>query len=207
MKKLLVLAPHTDDTEFGCGGTVARMIEEGYQVRCVAFSDCKESIPDDFPPDALAVEMYEACQHLGLDKKDVQLLNYQVRRFNYERQRILEDLVSIRNDFKPDIVFTPCTSDIHQDHKTITEEAIRAFKTSTIYGYELPWNLLELPSRCLFKLTEVQLQKKIDAIACYKSQGFRPYRDREYTKALALTRGTRIGVNYAEAFEVIRIIH
>ena len=41
LKKVLVVAPHTDDAEFGCGGTIARMIDEGLDVHIAAFSACE----------------------------------------------------------------------------------------------------------------------------------------------------------------------
>ena len=51
-KKALVLAPHTDDGEFGCGGTMARLVEAGCDVRYVAFSIATRSLPPGFPPDS-----------------------------------------------------------------------------------------------------------------------------------------------------------
>ena len=53
-KRALVLAPHTDDGEFGCGGTMARLVEEGAEVRYVAFSIATRSLPEGFAPDTLA---------------------------------------------------------------------------------------------------------------------------------------------------------
>ncbi len=53
-KRVLVLAPHTDDGEFGCGGTMARLVEAGAEVRYVAFSIATKSLPPGFPPDTLA---------------------------------------------------------------------------------------------------------------------------------------------------------
>src|SRR5262249_11400292 len=56
-KRALVLAPHTDDGEFGCGGTMARLVEEGVDVRYVAFSIATRSLPGGFPPDTLRHEV------------------------------------------------------------------------------------------------------------------------------------------------------
>src|SRR5882672_12655752 len=50
-QRALVLAPHTDDGEFGCGGTMARLVEAGADVRYVAFSIATKSLPDGFAPD------------------------------------------------------------------------------------------------------------------------------------------------------------
>ena len=59
-RNVLVLAPHTDDGEFGCGATLARLVDGGTEVRYVAFSIATRSLPDGFPPDALAREVREA---------------------------------------------------------------------------------------------------------------------------------------------------
>ncbi|MEE9438883.1 MAG: PIG-L deacetylase family protein [Saprospiraceae bacterium] len=206
-KKALILAPHTDDGEFGCGGTISRLIREGCEVMYVAFSDCKESVPDGFPKDILQSEMKAATAVLKIKPDHVKILDYKVRYFPSERQRILEDLVKINKEYNPDVVFTPSRQDVHQDHSTITNECIRAFKSKSIYGYELPWNNLNLPSNCIIKLEEEDIKNKIMAIQMYKSQFGRTYSSTEYQNSLALTRGTRIGTNYAEAFDLIRIIH
>lgn len=203
--KVLILAPHVDDGEFGCGGTIHRLIREGHTVRYIAFSDCKDSIPVGMDEGTLSREMNAATSILGIENKS--LYDFPVRKFNSFRQEILEILVKENNEFQPDIVFSPCTKDIHQDHETLTKEAIRAFKCCTIYGYELPWNLLELPSSAFFTLTEEDVDTKIDAILAYKSQQHRSYSNKDYIRSLATTRGVRIKATFAEAFEAIRIIN
>ena len=205
-KKALVLAPHTDDGEFGCGATISRLIREGCEVKYVAFSDCKESVPKGYDIDVLSKEMKKATAVLGIKFENVVLLDYKVRYFTQERQTILEDLVKIGREYNPDVVFTPSTLDIHQDHSTITNEAIRAFKSKTILGYELPWNNLHLPSDSIITIEPEDLQNKIDAIGKYESQQGRAYSNPEYIKSMAITRGTRIRESFAEAFEVIRLI-
>ena len=65
LERALVLAPHTDDGEFGCGGTMARLVEAGCEVRYVAFSIATRSLPPGFEPDTLAREVREATGELG----------------------------------------------------------------------------------------------------------------------------------------------
>jgi len=57
--RILVLAPHTDDGEFGCGGSIARFIEEKKEVFYVAFSAVEELVPPNFPRDILRKEVKE----------------------------------------------------------------------------------------------------------------------------------------------------
>jgi len=204
--KALILAPHTDDGEFGCGGLISRLIREEAEVMYIAFSDCKESVPEGFAKDILGRELKAATQFLGIKSCNLRLLDYKVRYFTDERQQILEDLVKIGKEFNPDLILTPCTMDVHQDHSSITKEAIRAYKNTTILGYELPWNNLQLPSDGIIVLEEKDIENKIHAIAKYESQKGRAYSSPEFIKSLAITRGTRIREKYAEAFEVIRMV-
>lgn len=201
----LILAAHTDD-EFGCAGTIARMIEAGINVHCVTFSRCEESVPPGFARDILETEWRRATARLGIPPEHLQLFPFRVRHFPQFRQDILEQMIVLRNQVQPDVVFLPSSSDIHQDHRTISEEGLRAFKHSTVLGYELPMNTITFQHACFIRLEEQHLQAKIDSIMCYESQAFRNYRNDEFLRGLARVRGVQINAEYAEAFEVLRWI-
>ncbi len=206
-RNILVLAPHTDDMEFGCGATVARFIEEGHNVYCAAFSACEQSVLKDFPSNILITEIKEASQKIGLKKENLILFDYSVRTFNYRRQEVLDDILKLKKDISPEIVLIPSLNDIHQDHYTIAHESFRAFKFSTLLSYELPWNNLSFVTSCFYKISESQLKKKVEAIQCYKSQAHRNYANEEFIKSLAIVRGVQINEKYAECFELIRCIN
>ncbi len=204
-KKILVLAPHIDDAEFGCGGTLDRLIKQGSNVIYLAFSDCRESLDKSHNEDKLREELRKSTEILGIDR--VEILDFKVRYFHERRQEILQKLIDIRNDFKPDLIFTPSREDIHQDHQVICNESIRAFKHSTIFGYELPWNCFNLSSEVLITLSEENIKQKIKAIGKYESQKHRLYHNESYLRSLASTTGLRINKKYAEAFELVRLIY
>lgn len=207
VKRVLVLAPHTDDGEFGCGGTICKFIEDGIDVFYVAFSSCEESIPEGFPKDILVTEVKEATKHLGIKPENLRVLNYQVRMFPYKRQEILEDLIVLRKEIDPDLVLIPSLEDVHQDHMTIANEAVRAFKNRNIYSYELPWNNFKFSMDCFIILEEKHINQKIEALRKYKSQAaIRTYVSEEFLKGLASVRGIQVGRKYAEVFEIIRQI-
>jgi len=199
----LILGAHTDD-EFGCAGTIARMIEEGTEVHCAAFSRCEESVPPGFPQDVLETEWRQATAHLGIPTENLHLYPFRVRHFPQFRQDILEELIVLRKQIQPDVVFLPSASDIHQDHRTISQEGIRAFKHSTVLGYELPMNTITFQHACFIRLEEHHLQSKIESLMHYESQTFRNYRNEEFLRGLARVRGVQINAEYAEAFEVLR---
>ncbi|NLW86780.1 MAG: PIG-L family deacetylase [Planctomycetes bacterium] len=203
-KRMLILAPHTDDGEFGCGGTIARYIEEGWEAHYVAFSGCRESLDRKLPPDTLIHELGEATSVLGIDRSRVQVLDFPVRRFPELRQEILEVLVKLKANIKPDLVFLPSVDDTHQDHQQVAQEGFRAFKATCMLGYEMPWNNLTFTTTSFCRLEREHLQKKIAAMKCYKSQSHRSYSSEEFILALARTRGTQIGVPWAEAFQLSR---
>src|SRR5207302_8619598 len=135
-KRVLVLAPHTDDGEFGAGGTMTRLVEEGAEVRYVAVSSATRSLPEGFPPDTLAREVKEATAELGIHEERLTVHDFDVRTFPEHRQDILEVLVALWDEWQPDVVFQPSLHDVHQDHQTIAEEGLRALKRTTILGYE-----------------------------------------------------------------------
>lgn len=205
-KRALILAPHTDDGEFGCGGTIARMIEEGTEVFLVAFSSCEESVPKDYASNVLVEELKNATAVLGIPEENVILLNYQVRIFPEKRQEILQDIINIRQKLNPDVVFMPSLDDIHQDHLTIAQEGLRAFKFCSVLTYEMPWNNLNFNTSSFVKLEEKHIQSKVDALKEYNSQAHRPYSNEEFIRSLARTRGVQINTKYAETFNILRWI-
>jgi N-acetylglucosamine malate deacetylase 1 len=205
-KRALVLAPHTDDGEFGCGGTMARLVEEGTDVRYVAFSIATRSLPEGFAPDTLAREVAEATAELGIPAGNLTVHDFDVRTFPDHRQEILELLIELWNDWEPDVVFQPSLHDIHQDHQTVAAEGLRAFKRTTILGYEIPWNNLDFAYQAYFALEKQHIERKAEALTKYASQQHRRYADPEYVWNLARTHGINVNREYAEVFQVYRLI-
>lgn len=203
---LLILAPHTDDGELGCGASIVKYLEQGADVHYAAFSTADQSVPEGFPYDQLAREVREATAILGIPPDNLHVYAYEVRKLNYVRQELLEEMIRLRDEVKPDLVFVPSSKDIHQDHLTVYHEGIRAFKFSSILGYELIWNNLSFSTDCFIEITEEQLDKKLHALSAYKTQEGKAYMQPDFIRSLARVRGTQIGVQYAEAFEVVRWI-
>lgn len=206
IKKIIALAPHPDDIEFGAGGTVKKMTENGIEVWYVAFSPCIASVPSGLSSNVLFDELKKSVTHLGLKEKNVITYNYPVREFPANRQSILENLVSLNKEIAPDLVIIPNSKDLHQDHQVINHEGIRAFKKTRIIGYEMPWNYFEFKNDFHVKLNNSHLECKMKAINEYQSQNLRKYKDKELIYGIARMRGVQIDVEYAEAFECIKWI-
>jgi LmbE family N-acetylglucosaminyl deacetylase len=206
LDNVLILAPHTDDGELGCGGTIAKLLGSGANVRYVAFSSANDSLPAGFPKDTLKRELFEATEILGLNSDSVTCLDFKVRTFSNHRQKILDELLKLRNQLNPDAVFCPSLNDLHQDHKTVAEEARRMFKRTTIFGYELPWNNISFDTQSFVILERKHLDRKMQALRSYKSQAHREYLNDRFIESLAIARGVQVNAPYAEAFEVVRLV-
>jgi len=205
-QRALVLAPHTDDGEFGCGGTMARLVEGGAEVRYVAFSIATKSLPEGFPPDTLAQEVREATAEIGIAQENLTVHDFDVRTFPDHRQEILELLIHLWEEWEPQVVLQPSLNDVHQDHQVIAMEGLRAFKRTTILGYEIPWNNFNFDYQAYVALERGHLEKKTAALAKYASQQHRRYSDPEYIWNVARTHGINVNRDYAEVFQVYRAV-
>lgn len=199
-ERALLLSPHVDDIEYGMGGTFARLMDEGVPCFVIAFSVGNSE-------DGSSVyEFTRSMERFGCD--EYVLHDYLTRQFGRFRQNILDELIELCW-WNPDVVFVPCTGHVHQDHQVITQEAIRAYRDLTVLGYESPWNEVNTSfDRRLFVDITGYEGVKTDALFCYESQIKHRHSRSDPDRALDLAsvRGMQSGLNYAEAFEVIRWI-
>lgn len=207
-KNILVLAPHTDDAELGCGGTMARFLEEGTEVHVAAFSIATDSLPEGVPSNTLELELLQSMSVMGIKPPNVHVYNFQVRKLSDRRQDILDELIRLRRIIHPDLVLLPSSHDVHQDHQVIYAEGVRAFKETSVFGYELPWNQLQSSVPALIVLEKRHVDRKWEALQSYKSQLTlnRSYFTEQFISGLASVRGTQMKAEYAEAYEVVRMI-
>ncbi len=206
--KALFLAPHGDDAHIAAGGTMARLVEADAEISILAFCNADDALPKGFKKGAVFEELVKAAQDLSIPRDRIVLKDYANHRFPERRQEILQSLVNWRREDPPDVVFAPSTADVHQDHATVATEALRAFrKTSSIYGFDMPWNVVGLNRLDVYvELSEEHLALKTKALARFASQQGKSNNcaTPEYARHLAAVRGNEIEVPYAEAFEVVR---
>jgi N-acetylglucosamine malate deacetylase 1 len=88
----------------------------------------------------------------------------------------------------------------------IAAEGLRAFKRTTILGYEIPWNNFDFAYQAYFALQESHVEKKVAALSKYASQQHRRYSDPEYIRNVARTHGINVNRDFAEVFEVYRVV-
>ena len=145
-------------------------------------------------------------RELGIPEERLTVHDFDVRTFPERRQEILELLVAMWEDWKPEVVFQPSLHDIHQDHQTIAQEGLRAFKRTTILGYEIPWNNFDFAYQWYVSLDKRHVERKVAALEKYASQQHRRYASPEYVWNVARTHGINVNREYAEVFQVYRVI-
>lgn len=188
--RYLFISPHVDDADLMAGGTIAKAIENGHEVNVVTLSTVYEGID-------LYSEWLAAMDAFGVD--DCHPYPYDARKFDKHANDILQTLFSYSGY---DYVFAPAR-DFHSDHTIVAKAALRAFKHSNLLVYQADWNRRDFIKNYFVKLEDRHVQKKLDALKCYKSQQDRPYFKEEYLLGNLHVNGMMANCKYAEAFQVI----
>jgi len=215
--RILVIAPHPDDEVLGCGGTIARLSGQDYDVFILIVTrgytpDWSEEFLKNRPK-----EIKKSHKILGVKK--TLFLNYLTVKLDAIPKKELNDnLAEIIEQVKPDIVFIPHKGDLNHDHRIIFESSLVAlrptkWKVSKVFTYEVlsetewGYEIAMFKPNVYYDITET-FQVKIEAMQAYSSElrEFPHPRSLEAIEALAKKRGSEIGVKYAEAFYLLREI-
>ncbi len=200
-KKILFFGAHPDDIEIGCGALISHIAGQT-EVLCVTLSDNQKN------PllKNVVAEHYNSMAVLGIQKEQSILSTFETRRFQQFRQEILEYMISFKQSFNPDIVFLHTKSDLHQDHSTVTEEGLRAFRGTTVLGYDVIRSSYGFFPHFLIEVNEMDVQKKVNSLAEYKTYAGKYYFDPELTRSILIKNGALAERKYAEGFDILRII-
>ena len=200
-KRVLFLGAHPDDIELGCGALLHHIVKQT-EVLCVTLSDNQKN------PDLKNVkdEHYEAMAVLGVSKEKIVLGPFTTRIFPDARQEILEYFLQFRKDFKPDLIFVHSKQDMHQDHNTMTDEALRAFRGITVLGFDVVRSTHNFFPHFLVEVTEEDVNKKIEALSKYETYRDRYYFNAELTRSIMVRHGALAERPFAEGFDILRIV-
>lgn len=222
MKNILVVAAHPDDELLGLGGTVRRLVNEGAVVRAVILAEGLTSRADkrseadlselsDLQEDARKaadIVGYESIEFCGLPDN---------RMDGMELLDIIKIVSGFIDKYKPDMIFTHHHGDLNIDHRRTCEAVLTAcrpvgtYSVKKILGFETPssteWNYTyEEPFKpnVFYDVTDT-VQAKIDGMKCYRTESttYPHPRSSEGLLSLAKYRGTNVGVEMAEAFELL----
>jgi LmbE family N-acetylglucosaminyl deacetylase len=200
-KRVLLLGAHPDDIELGCGALLHHIVKQT-EILCVTLSDNQKN------PDLRNVkaEHYEAMAVLGVRQEKIMLGPFATRVFPDARQEILEYFLQLRRDFNPDLIFVHSKQDIHQDHLTMTDEALRAFRGITVLGFDVVRSSYGFFPHFLVEVTEENVNKKIEALSKYETYRDRYYFNSELTRSIMVRHGALAERPFAEGFDILRIV-
>lgn len=199
--RVLCIGAHPDDIELGCGALIAHILPVA-EVMCVTLSDNqKNPLLKNLPE-----EHFRSMAVLGMPEKNVVLGTFETRRFPEFRQDILEYMIRLNRTFSPEIVLVHTKADIHQDHGTITEEALRAFRGTTVLGYDVLRSSYGFFPNFLVEVTEKDVECKIAALHEYKTYESKYYFDANIQRATMIRHGALAERPYAEGFDILRVV-
>ncbi len=199
--RVLFVGAHPDDIELGAGALIAHIVNQT-SIKCLTLSDNQKN------PDLklVASEHRRSMSQLGVADENVIVGQFETRRFPDFRQEILEYLIQWNRSFQPDIVFTHTRADIHQDHGTVTEEVLRAFRGTTVLGFDVLRSTYGFFPNFLVEVDESDVEKKLAALAEYNTYTAKYYFDPAITRATLVRQGALAERPYAEGFDILRVV-
>ncbi|HWS24561.1 MAG TPA: PIG-L family deacetylase [Anaerolineales bacterium] len=200
-KRVLCLGAHPDDIELGAGAFLHHILPEN-EVLCVTLSD------NQMNPALKNIvnEHFASFEKLGLRKDNVIVEKFETRKFPEQRQEVLEYLLKLRREYKPDLILTHTRSDVHQDHNVITEESLRAYRGTTVLGFDVVRSSYGFFPHFLVGVTEADVEAKLAALAEYKTYHDKYYFDPALLRATMIRHGALAEKPFAEGFDILRIV-
>lgn len=204
-KRILVLAPHTDDGELGCGGAVARFLEEGREVYQAVFSAAARSLPEGLPPIPWSgngqLPLPPWVSPLGTWSGTISRSG----NFPPGARRFWKTLLSCGGSWiliwfccRPWKIFTRTTGQLPGKESGPLSRYLS-------WATSCPGIILSSGTTALSSCRSL-ICKKAAALACYRSQSHRKYCRKEFVLNLAGIRGAQIGADFAELFNLIRLV-
>jgi len=223
-KKILIIAAHPDDEVLGCFGTVAKLIKQGYEAYTLILGEGKTSRDEKRDKEKklneikiLNEEIQKANSLIGIKKTFV--YNFPDNRFDsIDLLDIIKVISNIKDEIKPDIIFTHFENDLNIDHQITYKAVLTATRpmenesVKEIYSFEIlsstEWNCpISFSPDVYFDISDT-IKDKLKAMDCYKSE-LRKYphpRSLEGIKLNAKYWGMRVGKKAVESFKCVRII-
>ena len=209
--KILAVGAHLDDIEIACGGTLAKAIEAGHDVKVIIMSKSgytnKEGKLQRSDEIAIA-EGTNALHILGI--YDIEILDFPTKDIFFQSD-VVNAIDVIMSFYNPDIIFTQHPFDTHQAHVGVSNATIAAARRkNTIFFYEpiTPSGRSYVAFRSqLYVDIESTLEKKIASLREHKSE-YNKFGAEDWIEGVRYRcgfRGYEIGKKFAEAFEVLRI--
>lgn len=218
---VVVIAAHPDDETLGVGGTMLKHIDQNDNVYWLIATNMLES--EGFSPEQINKrqdEIEKAGKMLGVS--GIEKLNFaSMSLTDNSLNSLIPKISQYFNQVKPDVIYVMNRSDAHSDHR-ILFDAVMACTKSFRYPFikkVLMYECLSetefapaLPEKTFIPNYYVDitkyLNKKLEIMEIYESEvSEHPFpRSLRNIAALATFRGASVGVEYAEAFQLIKFI-
>ncbi len=216
---VIAVGAHPDDAEIACGGTLARLVKQGYKVGIIDLTN-GEPTPHSPGPDVRLEEARRAAQTLGVELRET--LDLPNRRlFDTFEARVM--LAKEFRKYRPRLVLgfgekTPLASPDHWQAMQITDAAVfysRLTKWDAHFDslpvhtvsaqlyYSLAFGSLSVQSAAGHLVVDISdtLDIKLESVRCYKTQ-FPPAKEQVFDRirAIALNHGMAAGYLAGELF-------
>ena len=227
-RKILTVAAHPDDEILGCGGTMARLSEEGHEVRTLILAEgatSRDHVRNRGERQSDLTKLGEAATQAAeaLGVESVELFDLPDNRMDsIDLLDVVKRIEEKIDQYQPDTVFTHFSADLNIDHRIVNDAVVTAcrpqpgqvvkeillFEVPSATDYQIVAGRAPFTPNLFFALSDSQFRKKMEAIRHYAGE-MRPFphaRSEQSIEALAAVRGSQVGVPRAEAFMVGRIL-
>ena len=215
---ILIVAPHPDDEVLGCGGTIAKYVDNGDDVYVAIVTKGCEPLFSAEQVESVRNECLKADRFLGV--KETIFMDFPAAMIeNVPRYKFNEAFIQLVQKIKPDVVYIPHRGDMQLDHKMVVDAAmvalrpkyqhvvkkIYAYETLSETGWDIPNVMNEFIPNVYNDISKF-MDKKIEAMQMFKTQlsAYPAARSLKAVEALAMYRGAMVNMNAAEAFSLIR---
>tara|TARA_B100001123_G_scaffold376632_1_gene443434 strand:- start:1033 stop:1713 length:681 start_codon:yes stop_codon:yes gene_type:complete len=208
-QKVLVISPHADDAEVSMGGTIKKLTKEGHSVKllvCIIPNEHRDGSADNEKGELRKLAQENTAKDLNVELEILDLDPYTFA-FNRDLVKLLDEKIQ---EFSPDVIFTQWNHDSHQDHQAVSNATFAATRKNdiTVLMYEqltlggiTPYHF---KSHIYVDISD-SINDKLESVERYIPDTLH-HKDLEAVKSLARFRGNQIGVEYAECFEVCKVI-
>ena len=198
---VLAISAHPDDIEIAAGASQAKMRDAGYGITGLIMTRGERGGDGDTRP----LEAERGARFLGLDS--VKVMNFNDTHLSEDMLKITSTIEDMIDKVQPEIIFTHSPHDLHQDHQTVYEATMRAARNTrtTILCYESP-SVTQDFHPTYFIDVEKYVEVKVQAMREHYNQRKKPYMKPELVRGKMAFRGAQAKVEYAEGFEVARML-
>ena len=209
--KILAIGAHLDDIEIACGGTLAKAVKSGHDVKVLIMSKSGYTNKEGNVQRSNEVAVKEGITALNtLGIEDIEILDFETKDIPF-RSDVVNAIDVCISDYNPDVIFTHHPFDTHQAHEGVAKASIAAARRkNTVFFYEpispSGRSYVAFRPQMYVDITDT-VEIKIKSLKCHTSE-YNKFGAEDWIEGVRCRcgfRGYEIGTKFAEAFEVLRM--